>query len=1146
MRRFEFAEGSSQKFWEIELRGPEFDVRWGRIGTSGQAQTKTFASDAKAQAEHDKLIKEKTGKGYVEVGASASSAPRVSAPTPAPTPIAAPSPAPIASPPITAEMPTPAANVAFSDLSTWPASLREHVLPRPAWSKAPKVDAKATWKRLRDRSHAASATDKTIPLQQRALEHLAQVSPAQGTFEVEVGLGLLSTSLPHDVIDHWFVHGGAEHALRCFVEAFGTKRWEERGGEQLLAATRLSEHFASLPPEERQKLALIAGAARFAHYVFPETGEADRAVQAGTNDVRSLAGIADESSLLAIGRLSYTYGLRVGPTWNERTLLPLLTTWLAVFGLALVPALESLLKTVETEADSQALRDIVQVLAFIGSPRAFEVLSEHADERAFVGMLREAAMRLPHVALPILALRATQRGAVAMPCKAILTQVLESAGDSLEALVEALPSAPKKLVMELRAKANVAVEEASEAELPSWLVTPPWEVKLTKATATALSLKVLPYEPTIVWPKGLRENWAARIRRRTGPINYLKQWGISEDLAKRLAERDEPSDEAEAKQVIAALPSSFSPWEENLVGLPPRLTRKLMRLHAHRQWFGTDLFCKELATDGLDALDVVLPFAKHHPNIGLAILLPVGLPELAAEAAVQLLKAKRDPAHSAIDWLKLHPEAAAMGLIPNAVGKPGKARDGAEKALRFLAQEGHASVVLAVAARYGEAALQVVKEAMDANPAAQTPTKIPPLPDLVRPASLPRLVLAATGKALPASAMNVVLKTLQLSTLEAPYACLPLLKELTTSASRGALAWELFQAWLVAGAPSKEGWCFTALGHFGDDACARNITPLIRVWPGEAQHQRAVTGLDVLAMIGTDVALMNLHGIAQKLKFKGLQEKARGKIDDIARARGFTADELADRLVPDLGLDEDGSLTLDFGPRQFRVSFDESLKPLLKEGEKVLTDLPKPKKEDDAERSKEATETWKALKKDAKVIAQQQVLRLETAMCSRRFWSEEVFRRFLAEHALVKHLVVRLAWGAYDNAGKLVCVFRLAEDGTFANADDETITLPEGAQIGVVHSLEVNSVDQAKLGQTFADYKLLQPFKQLGRETYVLSEAELEKGIISRWSGKKVATGKVLGLESRGWQRGDVEDHGHITWIAKQIHIGTDVTVITV
>ena len=320
MRRFEFIEGSSQKFWEIELRGTEFDVRWGRIGTSGQAQTKTFASDAKAQTEHDKLIKEKMGKGYVEAGASASPASTESAPTPAPTTaatlIAAPSPAPIASPPLTAVSPTPAANFAFSDLSTWPASMREHVLPRPAWSKAPKVEAKATWKRLRERSNSATPQERLLFLQQqhRALEHLEQASPSLGSFDAEVGLGLLNASSPSEAIDHWFVHGGAEHALRCFIEAFGTKQWDERGVEQLLAARRLSAHLASLPPEERRKLALIVGAARFAHYVFPETGEADRAVQAGSRDVRSLAGIADESSLSAVGQLTYTYGLSVGPT----------------------------------------------------------------------------------------------------------------------------------------------------------------------------------------------------------------------------------------------------------------------------------------------------------------------------------------------------------------------------------------------------------------------------------------------------------------------------------------------------------------------------------------------------------------------------------------------------------------------------------------------------------------------------------------------------------------------------------------------------------------------------------------------------------------------------------------------------------------
>jgi uncharacterized protein (TIGR02996 family) len=69
MRTFEFKEGKSAKFWNIELKGNAFTVIYGRLGTTGQTQSKTFADAAKAQTAHDKLIAEKTGKGYVETTA---------------------------------------------------------------------------------------------------------------------------------------------------------------------------------------------------------------------------------------------------------------------------------------------------------------------------------------------------------------------------------------------------------------------------------------------------------------------------------------------------------------------------------------------------------------------------------------------------------------------------------------------------------------------------------------------------------------------------------------------------------------------------------------------------------------------------------------------------------------------------------------------------------------------------------------------------------------------------------------------------------------------------------------------------------------------------------------------------------------------
>lgn len=73
MSRYEYQQGDSHKFWEVDVSGVELTTRWGRIGTSGQSTTKRFASEDAAQAAARKLVAEKVGKGYVEAVASAES-----------------------------------------------------------------------------------------------------------------------------------------------------------------------------------------------------------------------------------------------------------------------------------------------------------------------------------------------------------------------------------------------------------------------------------------------------------------------------------------------------------------------------------------------------------------------------------------------------------------------------------------------------------------------------------------------------------------------------------------------------------------------------------------------------------------------------------------------------------------------------------------------------------------------------------------------------------------------------------------------------------------------------------------------------------------------------------------------------------------
>jgi DNA ligase 1 len=68
-RYFELVDGNSAKFWEVARSASDVTVRFGRIGTNGQTQTKSLASADAAAKLAEKLITEKTAKGYVEKAA---------------------------------------------------------------------------------------------------------------------------------------------------------------------------------------------------------------------------------------------------------------------------------------------------------------------------------------------------------------------------------------------------------------------------------------------------------------------------------------------------------------------------------------------------------------------------------------------------------------------------------------------------------------------------------------------------------------------------------------------------------------------------------------------------------------------------------------------------------------------------------------------------------------------------------------------------------------------------------------------------------------------------------------------------------------------------------------------------------------------
>jgi hypothetical protein len=215
-------------------------------------------------------------------------------------------------------------------------------------------------------------------------------------------------------------------------------------------------------------------------------------------------------------------------------------------------------------------------------------------------------------------------------------------------------------------------------------------------------------------------------------------------------------------------------------------------------------------------------------------------------------------------------------------------------------------------------------------------------------------------------------------------------------------------------------------------------------------------------------------------------------------------------------------LTLSYGPRSFTVRLDEALRPTVTDAAgDVLRTLPRAAKTDDAALAKAARVRFDALKADAESVAERQLRRLERAMVSGRTFTRASFLERVARQPMLLHLARRLLWEAGDT------LFRVAEDGSFADAKDGTLTLPEGAQVRLVHPARMSPDARAAWSALFLDYEILQPFDQLGRAVLALTEVEAKATRLARTAGIEAAATRVLGvLEARGWRR---DDTGHVS-----------------
>ncbi|HNC99409.1 MAG TPA: hypothetical protein PKW90_24965, partial [Myxococcota bacterium] len=155
----------------------------------------------------------------------------------------------------------------------------------------------------------------------------------------------------------------------------------------------------------------------------------------------------------------------------------------------------------------------------------------------------------------------------------------------------------------------------------------------------------------------------------------------------------------------------------------------------------------------------------------------------------------------------------------------------------------------------------VVDQLLRVDPLLECPERIAKLPPFCELAALPRPQLRS-GRLLSLSATQAVVELWSFTPRNQPHVGLAQLREALDPAGLEELAWALATAWAEGPGTTTSAttaWAMYALVYGGGEGVARRLAPYLRrLLLREPRVKAVLVGLDCLAMIGSDVALMHL------------------------------------------------------------------------------------------------------------------------------------------------------------------------------------------------------------------------------------------------------------------------------------------------
>lgn len=283
--------------------------------------------------------------------------------------------------------------------------------------------------------------------------------------------------------------------------------------------------------------------------------------------------------------------------------------------------------------------------------------------------------------------------------------------------------------------------------------------------------------------------------------------------------------------------------------------------------------------------------------------------------------------------------------------------------------------------------------------------------------------------------------------------------------------------------------------------------------------------VQLLALSDDAAALQLLLATARRHRTPSVQVTARAMVEVVAARTGWSADELADRMVPTAGLDDAAEVAVDYGRRAFTIRLSAALAvEIVDDDGAVIRALPAPRASDDAGAVKAAKATLKATKSDVSALLSVQRSRLYEAMCLQRVWTASDWRTYVLAHPVMLRLAAQLVWSSESPDGAIRLV-RPCLDGSIVDASNREVEVAESAAVRIAHGAVMDAAAVAIWTSHLAATGLVPVFDQFGAEPPAVTHGQSE---LSHLEGAETETFRLRSrATARGYSRGQTGDNAN-------------------